>query len=352
MKTAILYLSLAAIVFIGGSPVKAQMPDTVKLYIDSALYIMEEKSLYGKNLDWKSVKDSVYLKVGEATSIQETFPALTYAFRKLSDHHGMIANQDTFYRLPYPEGLTERLSKGLKDEFLKGNRIVKTFLADSIGYIRVPGMPVVSQEEIEKLANRLRDTLCVTLAQSPKGLIIDLRMNAGGNSVPMQTGLGPLFKGPTIGYYVDRNDFFAEEIRLENGVSLDGEGRQVVHISQNCHPNPKMSIAVLIGPATGSSGEILAAFLKTQPNIRLFGEPTAGFCNATEGFFFMEKKGYMLLTVARMADSNGKIIEDMTVYPDENIKSEDNYDDLSEDATVKAALKWLNYQNNGFHINM
>ncbi|HZG73036.1 MAG TPA: S41 family peptidase, partial [Chondromyces sp.] len=112
-------------------------------------------------------------------------------------------------------------------------------------------------------------------------------------------------------------------------------------VKNSCAINKAIPIAVLIGPSTVSSGEIVAAYLKQQANVKLFGEPTPGFCNATEGFFFMNNKGYLLLSVNRIADARKRVYQEMLVRPDVYIKSDDNYDMLIADPTVKVALKWL-----------
>ena len=167
-------------------------------------------------------------------------------------------------------------------------------------------------------------------------------MNAGGNSAPMQSGIGPLFQSSLLGYSVDRDGNLEGEIRLKDGVAVDGEGNKLVNIRNTCTASSLVPIAVLIGPSTVSSGEILAAFLKAQSNVQLFGEPTSGFCNATEGFLFMKNQGYLLLSVSRIADVRKYIYQEMLVQPHIYVKSDDNYDNLPADPTVKAALNWFN----------
>lgn len=328
------------------------MPDSVKTYLDSALYIMESKSLFTKNVNWNIVRDSTYHLAKDSQSIEESFPAIKYAFEQLNDAHGMVADQKSFHRVPPPINFEEALSQGIKSEFLKGNRFVNQLLQGNIAYIRVPTMPVTKQEDMDEMGNRMRNILCELLAQNPSGLILDLRMNAGGNSAPMLSGLGPLFHTEVIGYGVDRDDQLLHEIRLVDGVVTDENGRKMVDIKNSCLANKELPIAVLIGPSTVSSGEILAALLKTQSNVRIFGEPTPGFCNATEGFFFMEQKGYLLLTVQRIADSNKTINQDMKVIPDEFIKSDDNYENLLEDVTLTPALHWINHNKANSHIDV
>jgi len=320
----------------------AQTSDSIKSYIDSALYLMRTKSLYGKDLDWNQIRDSAYLKAAGAKDYKQAFPAIAYTFQQLKDYHGMVSAEDTFYRYPPPINFDEVLSPGIKKEFLKGPRIVTAFLPGSVAYLRVPGMNVTRQKDMDDRANKLRDSLCMLLNRNPKSIIIDLRMNTGGNSAPMISGIGPLFHISLLGYGVDRDGNLLGGVKLKEGILLDENGNKMVSVKNNCSINKTIPIAVLIGPSTVSSGEILAAYLKQQANVKLFGEPTPGFCNATEGFSFMNGKGYLLLSVNRIADANKHVYQQMLVRPDITVKSEDNYDNLVADPTVNAAIKWLN----------
>jgi carboxyl-terminal processing protease len=339
MKTKSLWV---AVLLCFNNSLIAQISDSVKNYIDSALYLMQTKSLHGKGLDWDQIRDSAYLKAAGAKDYKQAFPAIAYAFQQLKDYHGVVSGEDTFYRYPPPVNFNDVLSPGIKKEFLKGPRIVTAFLPQSVGYLRIPGMNVTRQKNMDDQANKLRDSLCMLLKRNPKSIIIDLRMNTGGNSAPMISGIGPLFHISLLGYGVDRDGNFLGAVKLKEGVLLDDNGNKMVTIKNSCSINKVIPIAVIIGPSTVSSGEILAAYLKQQTNVKVFGEPTPGFCNATEGFSFMNGKGYLLLSVNRIADARKKVYREMLVRPDVTNKNEDNYDNLPADPTVKSALKWLN----------
>jgi carboxyl-terminal processing protease len=341
MKKLLFFFIVPLLLLISSNPTSAQMPDSVRTYIDTALYFMQTKALNAKGLDWDSISDSVYKQARNAQNYNEAFPAIVYAFRQLKDYHGMVATQDTFYRYPSPINFQEILSAGIKKEFLKGNRVVTDFLPGSVAYLRVPAMNINKQAQVDDRANKLRDSLCMLISKHPKALLLDLRMNAGGNAAPMQSGIGPLFRDSVLGYGVDRDGNFLSPVMLRDGVTVDEGNNKTVNINNTCQVNPGMPIAVLIGPSTVSSGEILAAYLKQQSNVKLFGEPTPGYCNATEGFLFRKNQGYLLLTVNKIADAKKKIYNEMLVKPDVYIKSDDNYDNLAMEPTVKAALQWV-----------
>jgi len=321
-------------------PAQAQLPDSVRSYVDTALTVLQTRSLYARTVNWQAVRDSVEHKIRGAKPYRDVFPALTYAFAQLRDHHGLVANRDTFYRYPPPVVPSDRMSQGIKTEYLKGNRIVTAELPDQVAYLRVPSMQVTEQKAMDERANWLRDSLCKVLAAHPAGLILDLRMNNGGNSAPMLSGLGPLFDRTVLGHGVDRDGNQLGPTELRNGV-VWAEGRPTVSVERTCAVRPGLPVAVLIGPSTVSSGEILAVFLKQQKNVRLFGEETAGFLNATEGFLFANQQGYFLLSVHYIADASGRVYREQLVRPDGWVKSADNYGQLTTDPTVTEALNWL-----------
>lgn len=319
---------------------KAQKVDSVRSYIDTALTIMQTRSLYANHLNWKKIRDSVEAKAANATTYNEAFPALAYAFRHLKDYHGMFANRDTMFRYPPPVDFDKVLSDGIKKEFLKGNKIV-TAIIGTVGYLRIPGINGTSQASMDQKGNQLRDSLASVLEKKPLGLIIDLRMNTGGNSAPMISGIGPLFQSSVLGYGIDRDGKLLDPVVLKDGIITDGKGNKTVNIKNRIDVDPSMPIAVLIGPSTVSSGEILAAFLKQQKNVKVFGEDTPGFCNATQGFPFKNNTGYLSLVVNKIADAKKKVYEDLKVHPDVYIKSRDNYEQLDTDPTIIAAQQWL-----------
>lgn len=337
-------LMILAIVW--SSTSMAQMPDSVQKYIDTALIIMQTRALAANEIDWVKTRETAFALVPEAKSYKDAFPAISFAFQQLKDHHGMWANEDTMYKYPAPFNLDSLISKGVKEEYLKGNRIVTRFFEqEQIAYLRIPGMIVFKQVDIDLLANRLRDSLCMLLSKKPKGMVIDLRMNAGGNSAPMISGVSPIFGDGIVGYGVDKDKNISSTNEIKNGILIDDNGQPLAAVKQSCQFESPIKIAVLIGPSTASSAEILAVFLKQLSNTRLFGSPTGGFCNATEGFLFKNNQGYLLLTVNKIADAHRKVYEDMFVTPDVLIDNRnDNFTDLRSDPTFKAAYHWLQEQ--------
>ncbi|MDO7874367.1 S41 family peptidase [Hymenobacter sp. ASUV-10] len=320
----------------------AQLTPAVRTGLDSALYLMQTHSLYAQRVNWPVVRDSVYQKAGRARTLEEAFPALRYAFDQLRDKHGMLAVESQQYRYAEP-GVDpgQRLSPGIRQEYLKGPRLVTAQLAPGVGYLKIPQMIGTARAWADGRAAALRDSLCRLLARRPRALVIDLRMNGGGNSAPMLSGLGPLLGDGVKTYTIDRNGQVSGRMQLVGGMVVDERGAPVLTPLPACAVPPGLPVVVLVGPGTGSSGEILALALRDRPRTPLIGEPTSGYLSSTAGFFFGQQSGYLLLTTDNMAPASKRPVLSQALTPDVYVKSADNYPNLRADPTVQAALRWL-----------
>ena len=68
---------------------------------------MQTKALNGKELDWEKIRATAHLKAVNAQNTKEAFPAIQWAFEQLKDYHGVVANNNTFYRYPAPVNFSE-----------------------------------------------------------------------------------------------------------------------------------------------------------------------------------------------------------------------------------------------------
>jgi hypothetical protein len=77
---------------------RAQQADSVYRFVDSALDVMEHRSFYAHQINWKRLRDSTHQMAAGASSFAATFPALAYAFDRLGDKHGwLVINDSTHY---------------------------------------------------------------------------------------------------------------------------------------------------------------------------------------------------------------------------------------------------------------
>lgn len=311
--------------------------DSVKHYVDSALVILKNNSLYSKKIDWKSVEQRVREKAKMAKTKAETFEALKIAFNALGDKHASYYQYNDQFRLENQE-LQIRISDSLKAGWKRGLKIDNRII-NNVAYISIPTLGVGKQEDIDKYANLIYEAVHKLNDKSPKGWIIDLRMNGGGNIRPMLAGLAMFFKEGIHYYYVDKDGKSSDESGFKNGDFTIG-GKVQATIKNKIKPIENAKVAVLIGPGTASSGEGVALVFSQCKNSKSFGTDSGGFANSTNGFVFNHNQSYFLISVAKIADKKKKVYAEI-VKPDIYVKANESFGDLPNDPSIKEAIKWL-----------
>jgi hypothetical protein len=319
------------------SIVNAQMPDSVKLVLDSSISLLQQYALHSNSTNWPVVKKTAYAKAATASTWNELAPAIAYLFEAVKDHHGWLSVEDT--NLKWNAPYDPKFSIAVKDEIAKGNRIVKKMLTGNIGYLRVPGM-MLDTSQYNKKAQQLMDSLYALQRNGATKFIIDLRLNAGGTMLPMIAGLAALLgDGEFIGN-ADAGGRIENMSLLKNGnfSTADG-GRATIEMKHNLS---SAAIAVLTSNLTGSAGECVAVAFKGRGHTKFIGEPTAGFTIGNNGHWIIEAKAGIVIAESAIVDRNKNIYYN-NVQPDELIWGGDNFDDYLQDKKVQAALKWLKH---------
>jgi carboxyl-terminal processing protease len=189
-------------------------------------------------------------------------------------------------------------------------------LADDMGYIRFNGFAGVTY--LSPAFNGAMDSL-----RSAKGVIVDLRGNAGGIG-----GIALAMAGW----------FVAEKGRsLATIASRDRADRILVVPRSKTYSGP---LAVLIDGLTASAAEFLSGGLQDLGRARLFGARTAGFSG--QGSLLKLPNGdiFMHMT-AQHVRADGTDVEGNGVEPD--VEARPTRESLLEgrDAALDAALEWL-----------
>lgn len=319
-------------------PGKAQMPDSVRLHIDSCLAILKEHSLYTGRVNWQKTGAEVFEKAKAAKTKAETFEALKVAFDALNDKHAAYYQYESAYKADNI-ALMNRYSDSVRAAWARGPRIDGRMIGD-VAYFAVPFMGVNTQERIDQYANWLYAEVARLQLQNPKGWIIDLRLNGGGNIRPMLAGLAPFFGEGVVSYYIGKDGMVSDEASFSQGNFLI-DGRIQAIIKNKISGFPEAKVAVLTGPGTASSGEITAAIFSGRPNTELLGDSTAGLANATSGFLFNDDNTYFLISTARIANQH-KILFPETIEPGLYMQGNDAFNDIRRDTLVKKAIAWLN----------
>lgn len=195
-------------------------------------------------------------------------------------------------------------------------------------------------DDVSKFAQMLSDTLCKYASKKTKGIVLDLRLNGGGQFSSMIAGIAPLLGNNYLGGGINSDAVKTMEFRIKNGNILLNN-YQVTHVSHKSKLKlERTPVAIIIGPTTASSGCILAISFKGRDNTIFIGESTAyGYATANDYFVFGNNL-FLNLSTTFSIDRNNKVYKDV-VEPDLIIKGEDNFNAIKNDNKVKLALKWL-----------
>lgn len=314
-----------------------QAQDSLRLYVQECVKTIERESLYSNRVNWKQVYDTVNSRLPRVVTARDADELVIWVFDQLGDYHGMYAGLDSSFQSVNPVK-PPVMSDGILAAYKLPRAVKLAWLEGDIAYYKMPAVLIGSnQAKMKEWANLLMDSLCTLAARQPRAYIIDLRMNNGGNSEPMWQALRLL-----IG---DKNKPMTADARGRI-IKPDTDSATLAYLQaavpdKTCLINGKVPVAVLIGPGTASSGEIMALAFTTRSRTRLFGQPTIGVGNATNGFV-IHNKGYLLLTVTYIADARKRVLKSGLIKPDEYISTaHDDFAHPAADPTVLAARKWL-----------
>lgn len=138
---------------------------------------------------------------------------------------------------------------------------------------------------------------------------------------------------PVTDYNADPPDFGAITDLLKSGHRV----RMLTHDSVLRFEGP---VAVLIGPATQSQAEIIAAALKHNDRAKLFGRRTAGAVNGWQlGISLPHDLGVISVPWFNRAFGGGRVVyEGVGVPPDVEVRSRPQDFETGRDRVLQAAL--------------
>lgn len=256
-------------------------------------------------------------------------------------HSQILFNNQGFGNYPEFNDTTLAWLRPLNDKSISvTNQIATQFLSNDIAYIRVPSIQVYGKSQINAFAQILWDSTFIISQRRMKGAIIDLRLNGGGNLYPMLSGLSLFLGDNIVGYETDINDSIVRTWEIKNSNFIIGSYQATELKKPAIKSLTNVPVAVLIGPITKSAGSMTAIAFKKRKNTIFIGEPTAWGYTTSNGYFQFAPNLVLNFATNYVADRK-KAIYKNSVAPDLFIYHGDNFEQLLEDAKIKAALAWL-----------
>ena len=302
-------------------------------YLDYALDLIEANSLMRRSIDWPRWRATTIDQARGAQAPADTHLALSYALGALEDGHSYLMTPEQ----------SDRLSSTPVANARTGQRLVVPRgvpLTDTIGYVSLPGYAGGTQAQQVEFAASVHAIIADLDHAGLCGWIVDLRDNTGGNLWPMLAAVGPLLGDGEAGAALHA-DGSAVPFWYRRGRAGLGDFVQL-RVPTPAYETGMLQrpVAVLIGPRTASSGEVIAAAFRGRANTASFGAPTRGLSTGNRTFPLRDDAA-LVLTVAATRDPAGQVHAG-PLQPDHGIEPDSRRTMLSESASVHAAVQWLN----------
>lgn len=322
MKSILLFILLFASIIVYSQDTDYKIPKRTKKFVKEVSNIIKSNSLFADSLNWNQINEDIALLplgMNDSTDHQVIFDFFTKKLRNAGDKHSFFITQAK--RNSY-------VSKNLEPKQPEGK-----YLGNGVGLIKVPGCLTFNNIKDRDFANNIRYQIKkIDTENDINNWIIDLRANGGGNMWPMIAGLNALTNDGVIGYLVGTK--FRKEVvwKTENGkINFSRELTDTYKVK-----NIPIKIAVLIDSMTGSSGEMTAISFIGLPNVKVFGQSSAGYTTANSTIDLSDGTQLYLATNF-VADRTHKSYPDK-IIPDVILYKQNGF---GNDETLESSKKWL-----------
>jgi carboxyl-terminal processing protease len=302
-------------------------------YLDAALALMREHALRRADVDWLSLRAEALEHARGAATAGEAHLAVRFAVRELGDRHSYLQSAAATRALATTAVSNARTGSPLAAP--RGQR-----LGDSVAYVNVPGFAGGTPLQQVEFAEQVKNTIQATDGTDVCGWVVDLRQNTGGNLWPMLAGVGPLLGEGELAASV-YPDGRRVPVWHRDGQAGFGDYTQLRVRAPYRLAGSSVPVAVLLGPATASSAEVLAVAFRSRAATRSFGAPTRGL-SAGNRTFALADGAALVLTVAATSDNAGHVYAG-PIVPDEAVARSEQPSgaESAADAVLAAAVAWL-----------
>ncbi len=262
-------------------------------YLDEAIERVRREFLFADRLQMTELANALRVAATGAQDVREMDGVMKELSRKVNEAtiaagmmpHGLYQTQAEYAanasNMPYAQA--RQPQSPLQPAGTATTPFDTRLLGKRVGYIRLRTFLQADPAQSSAYAHALRDAVNSLHRQGADQWILDLRDHEGGTVHPAVAALRPLLGNGAVGYFADANGkphtpwlwgaTGGPGEPADNGfgqlpATFDGE---------------RQAVAVLLGPRTASSGEMVAIAFHGRANTRSFGAPTAGLTTAVNG---------------------------------------------------------------------
>jgi carboxyl-terminal processing protease len=260
-----------------------------RAYLEHALDVMQQNALHREKIDWGRLRSEAMEHAAGAEVPVDTYDAIRWALHQVNRHSFLqlspeLEKRETD-RKPHVQAALKSATTETQREpasvFLARDKPETRLLERAgvkIGYVMVPHFSPRGDADGVRFETTLQHLIAQLDTDHPRGWIVDLRGNAGGNMWPMLAGLGPLLGEGVAGAFHDSrgenlNWFYRDGAAGYEGAEswsyprVEGVPYRVAG---------SVTVAVLIDRGTASSAEAVAVAFRGKPHTRFLGEHTLG----------------------------------------------------------------------------
>jgi len=307
-------------------PVAAALPSPqVTSYLDEFFDLVRGQALDRDSVDWDVLRTDANALSANADSLSEVYDVLDFTLRRVDRHSSL---QPPAAHRGWATGNNDEDAVDPNLKYATGRRVDNRMV-----YLSMPGVSSGHDKTLRAFADSLT-RLIVRLDQpGTDEWVLDLRSNTGGNCWAMLAGIGPLLGDGVCGYFMQRDGSAASGWWYWEGASWYNRRKQTVLAKPYILRQPAR-VAVLYGPRTSSSGEVVAIAFRGLTGTRSFGQATGGYSTGNRTLRLSDGAA-VRLTVSVYGDRE-KVPYGEEVQPDEIVSSVKGLD-----AAAEAAAAWL-----------
>lgn len=329
------------ILLIAPRDVVAQPADTSYAVLDRVFVQIQERALNRDGADWPRIRAAFDDSVEQASSFVVALEAFRAVFEALDDVHSSVSYSGHY--IAYSHGVSDSVAKRVQPllarAWERNGQVSSMLLGDGVGYLFVPAFQIGGADAIQEATDRVRGAVCRLAADTTRGWIIDLRLNTGGNVYPMLSGLGDVLGDGVVAHAVEADGEPFMPWAIREGVLFLGD-YPTARAERRCPDAAGRKVAVLVGPATVSSGQATAIAFAGWDRARLFGEPTAEGYATVNQWYQITPELVLNLSELYLADRSGFAHRGI-VLPDEYVFVQEHFEAPDEDPLVRHAVRWI-----------
>lgn len=294
-------------------------------YLDTFFALATKWALDRDRLDWDKLRQDAYSLSAGADSVAEVHEVIDFTLRRIHRHAYLQPPRE---HQDWARGNNDQDAIDPSLVYPTGRRV-----DDRMVYLNMPGVSSGHDKTLRAYADSLNRLIARLDSPTTDEWVLDLRDNTGGNCWAMLAGIGPLLGEGRCGYFMQRDGSNASSWWYWEGGSWNGRQQQLT-LRKPYVLHDTARVAVLYGPKTASSGEVVAVAFRGRPNTRSFGQATGGFSTGNS-IFYLPDEAAVLLTVSVYGDRDKTPFGD-SIPPDEVVLPQRGID-----AAAEAAASWL-----------